>query len=76
MDECHALWLKVAELLKQRHLKDLFTEYSRETRDKSSNKTKDDILPIPPRANRIINIISGGSEVSGVSYTATKRSSR
>ncbi|KAL5563293.1 hypothetical protein UlMin_033040 [Ulmus minor] len=67
-DECHALRLEVAELLKQGHLKDLLTERGRATRDKSSNGTGDDTPPAPPRHDKVIYVISGGSEVSGVSY--------
>ena len=64
------------ELLKQGHLKDLLTEHGRATRDKILNKKKDDTLPIPQRQDRIINVISGGSKVSGVSYAIAKRRSR
>ena len=45
------------------------------TRDKNSNGVKDDTPQVSPRTDRIIIIISGGSEVSKVSYTAAKRSS-
>lgn len=63
------------ELLKQGHLKDLLTERDRATRDKILNGKKDDTLPIPQRQDGIINVISGGSKVSGVSYAAAKRRS-
>ena len=72
MEECHALRLEVAELLKQGHLKYLLSECGRATRDKNSNKLKDDTPPIPPRTYIIINVISGGSKVNGVSYTTAK----
>ncbi len=74
-DECHALRLEVAELLKQGHLKDFLTERGKATRNKTPNDTKDN-QPIPPRHNKVINVISDGLEVSGVSYAAAKRSSR
>ncbi|KAL5569967.1 hypothetical protein UlMin_026542 [Ulmus minor] len=75
-DECHALRLEVAELLKQGHLKDLLTEHGRATRDKGSSRVRDGTPPAPPRHNKIINVISGGSEVSEVSYAAAKWNSR
>ncbi|MDA0629571.1 hypothetical protein PCS76_22430, partial [Acinetobacter baumannii] len=67
-NKCQTLRLEIVELLKQGHLKDLLTERDRVTRDKSSNVTKDYKPPIPQRQDKIINMISGGSEVSGVSY--------
>ena len=75
IDECHALLLEVAELLKQGHLKDLLTERDRVTRDKSLNGTKNDVPPVSLRQDIIINVISGGSKVSEVSYIIEKRSS-
>ena len=75
-DKCHALRLEVAELLKQGHLKDLLTERGRVTRDKGLNGVRDDMPPAPPRHDKVINVISGGSEVSEVSYAAAKRNSR
>ena len=72
-DDCHAFWLEVAELLKQGHLKDLLTERGRATRDKRSNRTKDDASPEPPRQDRVINVISGSSEVNRILYAVAKR---
>ena len=74
-DKCHALRLEVTELVKQGHLKDFLTEQGRATRDESSNEYKEEIPPILPRHDKVINVISGGSKVSRVSYAATKRSS-
>ena len=54
----------------------MLIERGRTTRDKGTNETKDDTPPIPPRQDIVINVISGGLEVSGVSYAAAKRSSR
>ena len=68
--------MEVAELLKPGHLKDFLTECSKATRDKIPNETKDNTQPIPPRHDKVINIISGGSEVNGVSYATSKRSSQ
>ena len=76
MDECYALQLAVAKLLKQGHLKDLLTERGWATRDKIFNGTKDDTPPVPLRQDRIINVISNSFEVSRVSYMPAKRSSR
>ena len=75
IDECHALRLEVAKLLKQGHLKDLLTKCGRVNKDKSSNRTKDDSSPIPPRQDRVINVISSRSKVNGALYATSKRSS-
>jgi len=37
---------------------------------------ENDTPPAPPRHDKVINVICGGSEVSGVSYTVAKQSSR
>ena len=50
------------------------TENGRATRDKIPNRVKDDTLPMPPMTNGVINVIKGGSKVSGVSYAASKKS--
>ena len=71
-DECHALQLEVAELLKQGYLKDFLTEQGRATRDKSSNGSKEEIPPISPRHDKVINVISSGSELSRVSMPQQK----
>ena len=69
------LHLEVAKLLKQGYLKDLLTGRDLATRDKALNRKKDDTPPIPPWTDKVINVINGGSKVSGVLYAVAKRSS-
>ncbi|XP_033129374.1 uncharacterized protein LOC117126095 [Brassica rapa] len=42
----------------------------------ASGKSKGDAPSSPPRQDRVIHVISGGSEVSGVSHAAAKKSTR
>ncbi|KAF3532580.1 hypothetical protein DY000_02042886 [Brassica cretica] len=42
----------------------------------ASGKSKGDTPSSPPRQDRVIHVISGGSEVSGVSHAAAKKSTR
>ena len=71
-EECHALRLEVTELLKQGHLKELLIECGRAIWDKSSNGVRDDTPLAPLRHDKVINVISGGSEGGGVSYVGAK----
>ncbi|KAK0602487.1 hypothetical protein LWI29_033942 [Acer saccharum] len=78
-EDCIALKFEVAELLKQRHLREFLTDKGKQTyarRDDQRQTGAVDSPPDPPRQDRVINCISGGSEVSCVSYSAAKRHTR
>ncbi|KAK1563896.1 hypothetical protein Q3G72_034840 [Acer saccharum] len=75
-EDCIALKFEVAELLKQGHLQEFLTDKGKQTyarRDNQRQNAPVDSPPEPLRQDRVINCISGGSEVSGVSYSAAKR---
>ncbi|XP_057790956.1 uncharacterized protein LOC131008072 [Salvia miltiorrhiza] len=78
-EDCIALRLEVAHLLNQGHLTDYLTEKGKLTlqqgRDKQE-KHRDDSPPDPPHHERTLNVISGGSEVSGITHSAAKRHAR
>ncbi|XP_057793294.1 uncharacterized protein LOC131009911 [Salvia miltiorrhiza] len=78
-DECIALRLEVANLLKKGHLTNYLTDKGKQTlqqaRDRQE-KHRDDSPPDPPHHERTVNVISGGSEVSGVTHSAAKRHTR
>ncbi|XP_057808892.1 uncharacterized protein LOC131023369 [Salvia miltiorrhiza] len=78
-DECIALKLEVANLLKKGHLTNYLTDKGKQTlqqaRDRQE-KHRDDSPPDPPHHERTVNVISGGSEVSGVTHSAAKRHTR
>ncbi|KAK0591839.1 hypothetical protein LWI29_009079 [Acer saccharum] len=78
-EDCIALKFEVAELLKRGHLREFLTDKGKQTyarRDDQRQTGSVDSPPEPPRQDRVINCISGGSEVSGVSYSAAKRKTR
>ena len=74
--DCVALRLEVLELLNKGHLKDLLTERGKSTMARREERARDDGPPRPPPIDNTVNCITGGSEISGVSYSAAKRHSR
>ncbi|KAK4849341.1 hypothetical protein QYF36_023771 [Acer negundo] len=78
-EDCIALKFEVAELLKQGHLREFLIDKGKQTYVRCDDQRQTgsvDSPPEPPRQDRVIDYISGGSEVSGVSYSATKRHTR
>ena len=68
--DCMALHFKVAELLKKGYLQDLLS-------DKGKNKltqyeTHCDEQPTEPTPERVVNVITGGFEVSGITYSVAR----
>ncbi|XP_057775189.1 uncharacterized protein LOC130994173 [Salvia miltiorrhiza] len=78
-DVCIALRLEVANLLKKGHLTDHLTDKGRQTLQQARKRTekhRDDAPPSPPHHEITVNVIFGGSEVSGVTHSAAKRHTR
>lgn len=76
MDECIALQLKVANLLQKGHLTDLLTDKGKKTMQHQGEGSSHqrELTPLePPMHERTINVITGGSEVSGVTHSVAKR---
>ncbi|XP_031248479.1 uncharacterized protein LOC116106278 [Pistacia vera] len=73
--DCIALRLEVATLLKRGHLRDLLTDKGKST---ISHKSTNEKSPPPrePMPKGFCNIISGGLEINGVSYSSAKRYAR
>ncbi|XP_031259835.1 uncharacterized protein LOC116117992 [Pistacia vera] len=73
--DCIALRLEVAALLKMGHLRDLLTDKGKST---ISHKGSKEPSPPPrePTPKGFCSLISGGSEISGVSYSSAKRYAR
>ncbi|XP_031282337.1 uncharacterized protein LOC116140907 [Pistacia vera] len=73
--DCIALRLEVAALLKRGHLRDLLTDKGKNT---ISQKGPKQLSPLPrePTPKGFCSLISGGSEISGVSYSSAKRYAR
>ncbi|KAL5560386.1 hypothetical protein UlMin_036597 [Ulmus minor] len=60
-------------LLKRSHLLDLLTDKGKKTVTKHDNHVEE---PKEPTPERVINVITGGSEISGISYSAARRHAR
>ena len=76
-EDCIALRIEVNELLQKGHLQEFLSEKAKAHLSKEiAGKPKAAAPTSPPRQDRVIHVISGGSEVSGVSHTATKKSTR
>ncbi|XP_031247646.1 uncharacterized protein LOC116105353 [Pistacia vera] len=66
---------KVVALLKRGHLRDLLTDKGKNTISQKSSKQQSP-LPREPIPKGFCSLISGGSEISGVSYSSAKRHAR
>ncbi|XP_070057892.1 uncharacterized protein [Nicotiana tomentosiformis] len=69
--DCRLLQGEVEHFLKQGYLTDLFSEKGRQSYMKNRQEP-----PKPPSPKRTINVINGGDEVNGVTYTAAKKTSK
>nr|XP_033516188.1 uncharacterized protein LOC117280601 [Nicotiana tomentosiformis] len=63
--DCRILQGEVEYLLKQGYLTDLFSEKGKQSYMKNRQE--------PPSPKKTVNMISGGEEVNGVTYTAAKK---
>ncbi|KAF2554913.1 hypothetical protein F2Q68_00016761 [Brassica cretica] len=74
-EDCVALKIEVNELLKKGHLMEFLFEKAKSHLSKETTGKPTEATPVsPPRHDRVIHVISGGSEISGISHTATKKS--
>ncbi|XP_070022498.1 uncharacterized protein [Nicotiana sylvestris] len=62
---------EVEHLLKQGYLTELFSKKGKQAYMKNKQEP-----PKPPSPKRMVNVISGGEEINGVTYTATKKVSK
>ncbi|XP_021838398.2 uncharacterized protein [Spinacia oleracea] len=79
-EECISLKKEVAYLLKRGHLKDLLSDKGKETYNKDSNSqpnpTPSGDRPAPPTFEKVVNVISGGSDICGLTSSAAKKINR
>ena len=74
-EECVALKIEVNELLRKGHLREFLSDKAKSHLSKETTGNPTEVAPVsPPRQDRVIHVISGGSEFSGISYTAAKKS--
>ncbi|KAL5568104.1 hypothetical protein UlMin_024679 [Ulmus minor] len=72
--DCIALCFEVADLLKRGHFQDLLSDKGKNTL--AQRESRHDEQPAEPTPERVVNVITGGSEVSGISYSAARRHAR
>ncbi|XP_070014916.1 uncharacterized protein [Nicotiana sylvestris] len=68
---CRFLQSEVDHLLKQGYLTELFSEKGKQAYMKNRQEP-----PKPPSPKRTINVISGGEDINGVTYTAANKISK
>ncbi|XP_048599778.1 uncharacterized protein LOC125579914 [Brassica napus] len=74
-EDCIALKIEVNELLKKGHLWEFLSEKAKSHLSKETmGKPIEAAHVSPPRQDRVIYVISGGSEISTISHTAAKKS--
>uniref|UniRef100_A0A1S4CXD6 Uncharacterized protein n=1 Tax=Nicotiana tabacum TaxID=4097 RepID=A0A1S4CXD6_TOBAC len=69
--DCRLLQGEVDHLLKQGYLNELFSD-----KDKQSYMKNRQDPPKPPSPKRTVNVISGGEEINGVTYTVANKVSK
>ncbi|XP_019263529.1 PREDICTED: uncharacterized protein LOC109241261 [Nicotiana attenuata] len=69
--DCRLLQGEVEHLLKQGYLTELFSEKGKQAYMKNRQEP-----PKPPSPKRTANVISGGEEINGVTYTAVRKMSK
>ncbi|XP_070007814.1 uncharacterized protein [Nicotiana sylvestris] len=69
--DCRLLQGEVDHLLKQGYLTELFSEKGKQAYMKNRQEP-----PQPPSPKRTVNVINGGEEINGVTYTAANKVSK
>ncbi|XP_056864047.1 uncharacterized protein LOC130511190 [Raphanus sativus] len=69
-EDCIALKIEVTELLKKGHLREFLSDKAKNLLNKVGPGFLTEAAPaLPPQQDRVIHVISGGSEVSGIRPT-------
>ncbi|KAF2549955.1 hypothetical protein F2Q68_00033887 [Brassica cretica] len=70
-----ALKIEVNELLRKGYLREFLSEKAKSHLSKKTTGKPTEAAPVsPPRQDRVIHVISGGSEISGISHADAKKS--
>ncbi|XP_048611620.1 uncharacterized protein LOC106393070 [Brassica napus] len=76
-EDCVTQRIEVNELLQKGHLREFLSEKAKNHLNKEVPAKSAGAIPAsPPRQDRVIHVISGGSEISGVSHATAKKSTR
>ncbi|KAF2557478.1 hypothetical protein F2Q68_00015071 [Brassica cretica] len=74
-EDCVALKIEVYELLRKGHLRDFLSDKAKSHLSKETTGKPTEAAPVsPPRHDRVIHVILGGSEISDISHAAAKKS--
>ena len=74
MEDCVPLRIEVNELLKKGHLWEFLSVKAKSHLSKETSGKPTQVFPTsPPRQDRVIHVISGGSEIYGISHAAAKK---
>ncbi|KAF2578937.1 hypothetical protein F2Q68_00004329 [Brassica cretica] len=75
MEDYVALKIEVNGLLRKGHLREFCSEKAKSHLSKETTGKPTEPAPVsPPRQDRVIHVILGGSEISGISHAAAKKS--
>ncbi|KAF3514253.1 hypothetical protein F2Q69_00005851 [Brassica cretica] len=73
-EDCFALKIEVNEFLKKGHLREFLSEKAKSHLSKETTGKPNEAAPVsPPQLDRVIHVISGGSEISGISHASAKK---
>lgn len=76
-EDCIALKIEVNELLQKGYLQEFLSEKAKNLLSKETPRKSAETKPAsPPRQDRVIHVISGGSKRSVISHAAAKKSTR
>ncbi|XP_013699884.2 uncharacterized protein LOC106403615 [Brassica napus] len=74
-EDCIALKIEVYELFRKGHLRDFLSDKAKSHLSKETTGKPTEAAPVsPPRQDRVIHVISAGSEISDISHAAAKKS--
>ncbi|KAF2571502.1 hypothetical protein F2Q70_00002826 [Brassica cretica] len=74
-EDCIALEIEVNELLRKGHLREFFSDKAKSHLSKETTCKPTEAAPVSPqRQDRVIHVILGGLEISGISHAAAKKS--
>ncbi|KAF2615456.1 hypothetical protein F2Q70_00011711 [Brassica cretica] len=74
-EDCIALKIELNELVRKGHLREFLSEKAKSHPSKETTGKPTEAAPVsPPRQDRVIHVISGVSEISGLSHAAAKKS--
>ena len=72
-EDCITLKIEVNELLQKGYLREFLSEKAKNLLSKETTRKSTETKPASPsRQDRVIHVISGGSEISSISHAAAK----